>query len=141
MVDIIDKGWAYLSNGTDYLKVYCQHILITPVFMPEVEHYEGGVNIGYDLARFWLNIKLVGVWVQSNTEYEAFVSNIKSWQQANTLRIEISRDGTNKAKLDGTNTIFPVLVMGGLKEMEKMPYDQQIWKTNSITLEQNGSAS
>ena len=109
--------------------------------MPEVEHYEGGVNIGWDLAKFWLVIKLVGVWLNTNTKYENFVSNVKSWQQANTLQIEISRDGTNKAKLDGTNTVFPVLVVGGLKDMEKMPADQQIWKVSDIKLEQNGVAS
>lgn len=111
------------------------------MFMPEIEHYEGGINIGWDLAKFWLNVKLVGVWLDTNTKYESFVSNVKSWQQARTLQIEISRNGTDKAKLDGTNTIFPVLVMGGLKDMEKMPADQQKWKIASINLEQNGSAS
>lgn len=141
MTNHIDDGWLLFSNGSDYLKVFCEHILWTPVFMPEVEHYEGGVNFGFDLSKFWVNLKAQGVWLNTNTKYENFVAYIKTWQQANTLQIEVSRDGTNKIKLDGTNTVFPVLVMRGLQDFEKMPGSQEVYKCDMIVLEQNGTAS
>lgn len=138
----IADGRLWLGNGTDYLKVFCEHIFYTPVFKPEMEHYEGGISFGVDLSVFYLVIKATGIWFDTNTKFENFVSYIKTWQQANTLQVEVIRDSSdNKVKLDGTNTVFPVLVVGGLKEFEKMPENQQLYRMGSIILEQRGTAS
>lgn len=142
MTDHIADGWAWLSNGTDYLKVFVENIFWTPVFMPEMEHYEGGINIGLDLSKFWIVVKLNGVWLDTNTKYNNFVIYMKSWQQANTLQVEIVRNtSSNKEKLDGTNTIFPVLMSKGLIDINKMPEDQEKYRIDSIPLEQRGTAS
>ena len=142
MTDHIPDGWLWLSNGSDYLKLFCEHIFWIPMYMPDIEHHEGGVNIGFDLSKFWVVIKASGVWLNTNTKYENFSSYLKTWQQANILQVEIIRDGSNnKVKLDGTNTVYPVLVVGGLKELEKMPGDQQKYRLGNLTLEQNGTAS
>lgn len=139
----ISDGWLWLSNnGVDYLKVYCQHIFWTVVFIPEIEHYEGGVNIGFDLGKTYVVIKANGVWLNTNTKYENFVSYITSWQQANTLQVEVLRNSSSdKVKLDGTNTVFPALITKGLNETEKMAGDQEKYMISNLTLEQNGSAS
>lgn len=142
MTDYIDKGWLWLSNGTDYLKVYCEHIYWTEIYAPEIEHKEGGLNFGFDLNLYYIMVKVKGVWLESNTEKNNFSKYIKSWQQSNTLQIEVVRNSSdNKEKLDGTNTVFPVLIVGGLKEFEKMPGDQEKYKCSGITFEQNGTAS
>lgn len=142
MTDYIADGRLWLSNETDYLKVFCEHIFWTPVTMPEMEHYEGGINLGYDLSKRWIVIKAVGVWLNTNTKYENYVAYMNTWQQANTLRVEIIRDGSNnKVKCDGTNTVYPVLLVGGHKDFEKMPENQQKYRIESITLEQRGTAS
>ena len=138
---IINDGYLWFGNGTDYLKVFCEHILYSNLVGPELEHYEGGVNLGFDLSKEWVVIKAVGVWLDTNTKYENFVSNIKSWQKANTLQVEVIRDGTNKVKIDGSSTIYPVLMTKGLNEIEKMPGNQEKFLIDSIVLEQNGSAS
>ena len=138
---IINDGYLHFSNGTDYLKVFCEHILYSNLVGPELEHYEGGINLGFDLSKEWVVIKAVGVWLNTNTKYENFVSNIKSRQKANTLQVEVIRDGTNKVKIDGTNTLYPVLMTKGLNEIEKMPGDQEIFKIEGIVLEQRGAAS
>lgn len=137
----IDDGWALISNGTDYLKVFCEHILWIPVTGPELEHYEGGFSFGADLFLFYLVIKLQGIWLNTNTKYENYMTYMKAWQQAGTLQIEVSRNGTDKIKLDGSNTIIPVLAMKGFGEFEKMPGDQDVYRANNIILEQRGSAS
>lgn len=121
--------------------MFCEHILYSNLVGPELEHYEGGVNLGFDLSKEWVVIKAIGVWLQTNTEYENFVSNIKSWQKANTLQVEVLRDGTNKVKIDGTNILYPVLMTKGLNEIEKMPENQEVFKIETIALEQNGAAS
>ena len=143
MTNHIEDGRLWLSNnGVDYLKVYCQNIFWTLVFMPEIEHYEGGVNIGFDLGKKFVIIKATGVWLDTNTKYENFVSYITAWQQANTLQVEVSRNTSNdKVKLDGSYTAFPVLITKGLNEMEKMAGDQQKYMISNLTIEQNGSAS
>ncbi len=141
LTDIISDGYLHFSNGTDYLKVFCEHILYSNLVGPELEHHEGGVNIGFDLSKEWVVIKSVGVWLDTNTKYVNFVSNIKSWQKANTLQVEVIRDGTNKVKIDGVNTIYPVLMTKGLNEIEKMPGNQEKWRIEGIALEQNGAAS
>ncbi|KKM77942.1 hypothetical protein LCGC14_1364930 [marine sediment metagenome] len=141
MTVIINDGYLWFGNGTDYLKVFCQHILYSNLVGPELEHYEGGVNLGFDLSKEWVVIKAVGVWLDTNTKYENFVSNIKSWQKANTLQVEVIRDGTNKVKIDGSSTIYPVLMTKGLNEIEKMPGNQEKFKIEGIILEQNGAAS
>ena len=141
MTVIINDGYLWFSNNVDYLKVFCQHILYSNLVGPELEHYEGGVNLGFDLSKEWVVIKAVGVWLDTNTKYENFVSNIKSWQKANTLQVEVIRDGTNKVKIDGSSTIYPVLMTKGLNEIEKMPGNQEKFLIDSIVLEQNGSAS
>ena len=141
MTVIINDGYLWFSNNVDYLKVFCEHILYSNLVGPELEHYEGGVNLGFDLSKEWVVIKAVGVWLDTNTKYENFVSNIKSWQKANTLQVEVIRDGTNKVKIDGSSTIYPVLMTKGLNEIEKMPGNQEKFLIDSIVLEQNGSAS
>ena len=141
MTVIINDGYLWFSNNVDYLKVFCQHILYSNLVGPELEHYEGGVNLGFDLSKEWVVIKAVGVWLDTNTKYENFVSNIKSWQKANTLQVEVIRDGTNKVKIDGTNTLYPVLMTKGLNEIEKMPGNQEKFKIEGIIVEQNGVAS
>ena len=141
MTVIINDGYLWFSNNVDYLKVFCEHILYSNLVGPELEHYEGGVNLGFDLSKEWVVIKAVGVWLETNTEYVNFVSNIKSWQKANTLQVEVIRDGTNKVKIDGVNTIYPVLMTKGLNEIEKMPANQEKWRIEGIIVEQNGSAS
>jgi len=138
----IADGRLWLGNGTDYLQVFCEHVFYTPVFDPDIEHYEGGVNIGFDFNKFFLVIKATGIWLDTITKHDNFFAYVKSWQQANTLQVEVVRDGSsNKLKLDGTNTVYPVLIVGGLKEAEKMPGDQQKFRIGSITLEQSGTAS
>lgn len=110
--------------------------------MPEIEHYEGGINLGYDLAKLWVVVKATGVWLDTNTKYENFVSYIVSWQQAGTLQVEVIRDGSNnKVKCDGTNTVFPVLMTKGLQETEKMPENQQKYRISTLILEQKSTAS
>ena len=141
MTVIINDGYLWFSNNVDYLKVFCEHILYSNLVGPELEHYEGGVNLGFDLSKEWVVIKAVGVWLDTNTKYENFVSNIKSWQKANTLQVEVIRDGTNKVKIDGSSTIYPVLMTKGLNEIEKMPGNQEKFKIEGIILEQNGAAS
>ena len=142
MTDHIDDGWLWISNGSDYLKVFCEHIYWFEVYNPEIEHKEGGLNFGFDLSLYYIIVKASGVWLNTNAKKNNFSAYIKSWQQANTLQIEVIRDSSdNKEKLDGTNTVFPVLVMGGLKKFEKMRGDQQKYRCDSITFEQNGTAS
>lgn len=142
MTDHIADGRLWISNGTDYLKVFCEHIFWTPVFEPDVEHFEGGINFGFDLSKFFVVIKASGIWLETITKHDNFINYLKAWQQANTLQVEIVRDGSNnKLKLDGTNTVYPVLLVGGLKESEKMSGDQQKFRIGSITLEQSGVAS
>ena len=131
-----------MSNSTDYLKVYCELILYSDLVDPEMEHYEGGINIGYDLSKGWLIVKAQGVWFETVAKHDNFRSYIKTWQQANTLQIEVTRNNSNdKIKMDGTNTVFPVLVMKGLIDGKKMPGEQQIYKIDQITFEQRSTAS
>jgi len=137
----IDDGYLWIGNGTDYLKVFCEHIFYSVIFMPELEHYEGGVNFGYDLGKTWVVIKATGVWLNTNTKFENFVSYITTWQQANTLQVEVIRDGANKVKIDGTNTIYPVLCSKGLADTEKMNEDQEIFRIDNLNFEQRGAAS
>ena len=142
MTVYIDSGWAWISNSVDYLKVFVETIYWTEIYAPEIEHKQGGLNFGFDLSLYYIVVKLMGVWVESVTEKNDFSSYIKSWQQANTLQIEVVRNNSNdKEKLDGTNTILPCLVVGGLKEFEKMRGEQQKYRCQSITLEQNGTMS
>ena len=142
MTDYISGGWLWLSNGTDYLKVICEQIMWTPVMSPEIEHMEGGTNFGFDLGLFYIVIKVMGIWIDSNADMVDFLSYTKSWQQANTLQVEIVRNSSNnKEKLDGTNTVFPVFMMGGAKDWEKKPGDQEKYRCNTITFEQSGTAS
>lgn len=141
MTNHIDDGWLWITNGTDYLKVFCEHIVWNEVYKPDVEHYEGGVNFGWDLSKYYVIVKAMGVWLNTATKKDNFSSYVKTWQQANTLKIEISKDGTNKVPLDGTNTTFPMLIVEGLKEIEKMPGTQQVYRIGDITFEQNGTPS
>jgi len=142
MTDYIEGGWLWLSNGSDYLKVRCELISWTEVYGPEIEHHEGGLNFGFDLNLYYIVVKASGIWLNTNTEKNNFSTYIKSWQQANTLQIEVVRNSSNdKEKLDGTNTVFPCLVVGGIKEFKKMPGDQEKYRCNEITLEQSGIPS
>lgn len=142
MVDYISGGWCWLSNGSDYLKLKCEGILWTAVHLPEIEHYEGGINIGFDLSKYYIIIKLIGVWIESNADMVDFLSYTKTWQQANTLQVEIIRNSSNnKEKLDGTNTVFPVHIVGGAKDWKKMLGDQEKYRCESIKLEQSGTPS
>ncbi len=111
------------------------------MYMPEMEHHEGGINLGWDLSKKWVVIKATGVWLNTDTKYENFVIYMTTWQQANTMQVEIIMDGTNKVKIDGTNTIYPVLCTKGLQETEKMPENQEIFKINNLNFEQRGAAS
>lgn len=142
MTDYISGGWLWLSNGTDYLKVKCEMIVWNVITKPEIEHKEGGMNFGFDLNIYYVIIKAMGLWIESNADMVDFLAYTKSWQQANTLQAEVVRNSSNnKEKLDGTNTVFPVLMSGGTKQIKKMSGDQEKYRIEELNLEQNGTPS
>jgi len=141
MTDHINDGWLYFTNGTDYLKVFCQKISWSPVYEPTTQNLAGGVNIGFDMGTFYLKISAQKIWLNTNTKYENFMTYTKSWQQADSLKIEVSRNGTNKIKLDGTHTTFPCHIMGDMRNIQKMPGNQDVYFIEGVNLIQTGTAS
>lgn len=138
----ISGGWLWLHNGTDYLKIKCEGILYTLMFEPEVEHKQGGVNLGWDLATKYVIVKAVGLWIESNADQVDLLSYSTTWQQANTLKVSVQRNSSaDMEKMDGTNTIFPCHIVGGIKEVAKMLGDQEKYRTSEITVVQTGTAS
>ena len=114
----------------------------TSVMNPEIEHTEGGINFGFDLSLYYIKIKLMGIWIESNADMVDFQTYTKSWQQSNDLQIEIVRNSSDdKEKLDGTNTVFPVHITGGTKEIKKMAGDQEKYRIEEVNLEQSGTPS
>ena len=143
MVDRVESdGWVVFTNGTDTVKVYCETFKWKPVHKGRNKHYDGGINIGIPVEKKYIIAQAEGLWLDSVAKVEAYVSYIKTWLAANTLKIKFAYDGTNFLKLDGTYTIFPCRVKNDLGMIEKVAFaDQQFYRVDKIIIEQTGTGS
>ena len=143
MATLIDKGWFYLTNGTDDIKIGVEGYDYDLVMAPEISHYPGGFHMGYDLEELYLVLKVKNIILESVADKDTFISNVKSWHQANNLSIkmQISSSPTYD-KFDGVNTTFPVLLKNGLRGIRKVARgEKQLWAIKAVTFEQIGNAS
>lgn len=144
MVDIIDGGWLWLTDGVDYLKLACVEIEHDIMVDPKIEHYFGGTHTGYDLGKKWLVVKISQIKCKSHTDFSTIIDTLMDWQAAETITLSIVRNtSNNKIELDGDNTNFPVLIAKpGLKGLKKTsPDNQDRYELGSLKFEQIGAAS
>jgi len=123
MTDLIDDGWLWLNNGTDYLKLACSQISWTPHLGTSFTHYPGG-NFSVDMGMVYFTFKAKGIQCSTTTKYETIIENLLDWQSSGTFTLEIIKDSSdNKIKPDGTNTSYTVrLQKNGIKKGEKVEF-------------------
>ena len=142
MATLINKGWLYLTNETDIMRVEFSKLSYDIKTKSNISHYGGGTNTSFNIGEQYLVIKIKNLWLRSKTEFETFTANILSWNKASGIKtsIEIDSSGTFW-KLDGTNTKFWMRLKGGIASIEQVSPVSGIVKAGSIGFEQGGSAS
>lgn len=146
MTDYLESdGWVQIYSGSNTLRPYCESIKVKPIHQGKNKHYDGGINVGIPIFKEYVIITLEGIWINTTTKTENYILYLKTWLNSNALNIKVQDDssGSSFLKLDGTNTIFPVMIKGGdLGNIEKMGYgDQTIYYIDKLVLEQSGTAS
>lgn len=143
MATLINKGWLYVSNGTDIMKLACLKVTYDLIFNPTISHNLGGINYGYDLSELYAMFKVTRLIFNTEADRSTFISNIISWQQTAPFTFKIQRNTSgNYEKLDGTNTSVLVLIDKGLKNIEKItPGDQERYVINDVLFVQAGDFS
>ena len=116
MATLIDNGWLYLTNDTDIMKLACVGIKHNWKWQPDITHYTGGGHYGFDLGESALTFKASRIIFATQANAETYLSNLRTWQLAGTFKLKVqSTSGGAFLKLDGTNTVFPVLSHGPTK--------------------------
>jgi hypothetical protein len=146
MTDIVDEGgWLWFSDESgssgDYLKVSAKRVLHDMVEMPlMLEHYEGGVNFDVGGGKEYSVFIIDGIYLESHTNYAAFMSNILSWLKNSTLYLEVIRDSSlNRVAWNGTDTKYKVALVNKIQAGQKISrYNRQVYMLNRLLFEQGG---
>lgn len=143
MATLINDGWLYLSNGVDIMNLACRNISWDIIRSPTISHEVGGLSYGYDLGEKYIMVKVSGILFGSNADAVTFTLKFNSWLDSGLINLKIQRNtSTAYEKLDGVNTIFPVLSPKGLSGINKIAKeDGVIYEVGKVAFEQAGAAS
>jgi hypothetical protein len=142
MVNLIEDGWLYLSNGTDVLELACKKIQWDEIRDPNFNH-QPGFNFVYDLDVDYFIVKVTNVYFNTTAKYELAVATLNAWQKAGIYNLKIQRNVAGAyLKLDGIYTQIQVMMNKGLSNMEKIsPEDGEVYTIGKITFEEGGVRS
>jgi hypothetical protein len=143
MATLINKGWVYLTNDTDIMKLAAEFVEYDWIWDPEISHFEGGDNhYGYDSLKRYFVVKIKRFLFDSKSDAETYKSNLATWQSAGTFKIKIQDKSTpTYEKFDGTNTTLPVLSYGPRGNRKIEPGDGETYEIRNQVFEQAGSIS
>ncbi|MDH3323999.1 MAG: hypothetical protein OEL89_00010 [Candidatus Peregrinibacteria bacterium] len=144
MTDYVESdGWLHILSGSDTIRVYCESIKWKLIKKGRIKHYDGGVNVAIPLYKQYVVLTASGIWMNSETKITNFIKYFNTWLNSGSVNVKVQyTTGGSFQKLDGTNTIFPMLVKGDLGEIEKISRgDQTIYFIDKLVMEQTGSAS
>lgn len=141
MATLIDDGWLYLSNGSDTMKIACIEISYDHIRDGEANHYEGGINFGYDMNLNYFMIKVSGMVFKTKAAVEIFKDKFNSWLTSApiTLRIQDNTAPTYE-KFDGTNTTLTVISPKGYSGYKKIAHENgTVWVIDKCGFEEAGA--
>lgn len=139
MVDLINKGWFWLNNGVDYLKLAFIDLLFAWEWEVQFTDYAGDGHYALDLEvqrRIW---KPRGIIFDSHTNYDLAVGTIRSWQSTAAFTLEVVRN-TSDAKIafDGTNTSYTVMALGPRRVAKLAAENGDVYEIGTMTFRQAG---
>ena len=142
MANLIEDGWLHLTDGSDTMKLACREIKWDTIFTPDITHFEGGVSFGYDLGVDWLTVKVSGIIFKTNAAFTIFNTKIRAWQKTGfSLKVQRKAAGDFEP-LDGTHTIFPVLLPKGYSDATKIEHAEgETYEVGKAQFDQAGIAS
>lgn len=143
MATLINDGWLYLTNGIDIMRLACREISWDIIRDPTIVHEVGGLSYGYDLGTKYIMIKVSGILFGNNADVNTFNEKLNSWLDSGPIDLKIQRN-TSVAyeKLDGVNTVFPVLVPKGISGIKKIAKENGVvYEVGKVSFAQTGDAS
>ncbi len=142
MATLINKGWLYLTDGSDIMRLACEQIIWDWPWNPDITDYANSGHYGYDLGEESIIIKVKGIIFKTLANHDIYLSNLRAWQKASgfDLKVQVTTGGTFK-KLDGTNTVFPCLSFGPLGNEKVAKENQEIYKIKTQLFRVAGTPS
>jgi len=110
----LNEGWVYIDYGGTPFQIKCKHWECDLTPMPDIEHIEGDVQIGWDLKKRKRILKIKGLYFLSDTDLETFISNIETLNYAGAYDIRIKNASATGswAKLNGSDEELTMLCIG-----------------------------
>ena len=143
MATLINSGWLYLTNGIDIMKLACRGVKIDSIRDPTITHEVGGLSYGYDLGTEFYLVTVSGILFKNVTDKDTFVEKFNAWLNSGPIDLKIQRKTTGEyEKIDGVNTVLPVLSSKGLGGIQKIAKeDGEVYEVGKTIFEQTGALS
>ena len=143
MATLINNGWLYLSNGIDIMNLACREIKWDIFRDPTISHEVGGLNYGYDLGTKYIIVSVSGILFKNNADVNTFNEKLNSWLDSGPIDLKIQRNtGGAYEKLDGVNTVLPVLSSKGWSGIRKIAKENGVvYEVGKVAFEQSGEIS
>ena len=140
MVDRVEtNGWLILTSGSDTIKLYCESVSWKLIKKGKYKHIKGGVNILIPIYQQWVEVYVNGIWINSNAKIDNYSYYLELWLDSGTFTVQLTYDGTNYEKFDGTSTSISCGVKGDLGEITNMAHGGgETYYIKKIVFEQGG---
>ena len=130
-------GYLIITRGSDTVRLYCESVSWKLFKKAKYKHIKGGVNILIPVYQQWLEVYATGVWINSNAKIDNYQYYLSTWLNTAVLTVQLTYDGTNYEKMDGTNTSFSMGVKSDLGNIENVAKGgQEVYYIDALNLEQ-----
>lgn len=141
MATIIDKGWLWLTNGVDTLKLAAEQVFWDEVRDPQISHYPG-FSFGYDQDTNYYLFTVKRLYFDSHSSYDNFKTYVNTWQVAAPFTLKIQRASTGEFESpDGTYEEYQVLHLGMKKCYKVVNGDEEFYVVENMQFEEAGVRS
>ena len=137
MTVIVNNGWLWLTDGTDYLKLRCREVTADLIMKPTFIHAPG-VNFSMDVGTWYWVFKASGVIFNSYTDYTNTLAYLQDWQASAAFTLSVLRNTSENAMaFDGTDTTYTVRLKDGIKGIAKPGNENNtVFEIGALTFEE-----
>lgn len=138
MVDRVESdGWLIITSGSDTVKLYCEGVGWKPFIKGKYKHIKGGVNILIPVYQSWIEVYAHDIWINSNAKIDNYQYYLRLWLASGVFTVQLTYDGTNYEKMDGTNTSLSMGVKADLGTIENVAKGgQEVYYIDQLILEE-----
>lgn len=144
MTDYVESdGFIHFVNGANTVRLYCEKFTWRLVKKPKIYHYDAEINVGIPVYKKYIIATIEGIWINTTSKMDNYLNYLETWLDSGTVNFKFQYTiGGSFQKLDGVNTIFPIMPKNDLGNIEPfIAGDQEYYRIDKVVLELAGTPS